>query len=108
GLGARIVRILFNDLSYDTGTNSLTTFTDSEAETFVHSDRNDEVNLCLNGVTWHNHLTFVGKYKFTGYVSCTEVELRLVTLGARSGAANSFFAQDVSLSVALGMRSART
>ena len=47
---------LFDDLGDDASTDSSTTFANSKAQTFFHSDWNDKSNFrATNGITWHNH-----------------------------------------------------
>ena len=60
-------------------------------------------------VTGHYHFYTFGKSDFTGYVECTDVELRTVVVVERSVTATFFFLQDVdrSFEFAVGFNNTR-
>ena len=69
---------LLDDFCYNASANSSATLTDSEAQTFFHSDRSNQSGNEVQVVTWHYHLYASRKLNGTCYVSRTEVELRTV------------------------------
>src|SRR5690625_4057759 len=98
---------LGDDLGYTTGTNGTSTFTDSKAEAFFHSDRLDQFNGHFGGVTWHNHFGTFWQGDNTGYVSGTEVELWTVVRVERVVTATFVFGQNVDVCFELGVRGDR-
>ena len=103
------LRVLFEDFGDLTGTYCAATFTDSEAETCVASNRVDELNVDLNVVTGHYHFYTFGKSNLTGYVKCTDVELGTIVVVERSVTAAFLFLEDVdrSFELAVGLNNTR-
>src|SRR5688572_23835955 len=71
---------LLRDLINNTCTYGTATFADSEAKTFFHSDRADELDGHFDVIAGHNHVNACRKCCNTCHVSCTEVELRTVSV----------------------------
>ena len=99
---------LFYDLGNNTSTYGAATFADSEAQTLVHGNWSEQLNLEGYGVAWHYHFFVSWQLNFTGYVSCTEVELRLVTLEEWSVTTTFVLAEDVNLRFELSVWCYRT
>src|SRR5438552_1087692 len=71
---------LLGNLGHNASTNGAATFADGEAQTLLHSDWSQQLNVEGDSVARHDHL-FVGwKLNFTCHVSGAEVKLGLVTL----------------------------
>ena len=92
------------DSSYDAGTYGAATLTDSETQAFLDSDRGDQLNVHLNVVARHAHLSAFRQSDNAGNVGGTEVELRTVVVEERSMTAALFLLQNVNLTVELGVR----
>ncbi len=60
-------------------------------------------------VTGHYHFYTFGKSDLTGYIECTDVELRTIVVVERSVTATFFFLQDINLSLelAVGLNNSR-
>ena len=81
---------LFVNCSYDTRTYGSTTLTDSETQTLFDSDRLDQLNVHLNVIARCAHFNVCRQSDDTGYVSCSEIELRSVVVEERSMTAALF------------------
>ena len=55
-------------------------------------------------VAWHSHFLILGQGDDTGYVSCTEVELRAISVEERLMSAAFFLGQNINLTFKLGVR----
>jgi hypothetical protein len=97
--------VLVKQTDYLTCTNGTTTFADSELETFVDSNRVDELDFDFYVIARHNHLGSLGKSDFTGDVKSTDEELRTILVVERSVTATFVFLQYVNLSLELFVRS---
>src|SRR3990167_7489389 len=95
---------LLDNFGYDTSADGTTAFTDSETQAIFHRDGFDQSDSHLNVVTWHHHFNAFWQFAVTSHISCTEVELRTITLEERSMTPSFFLAQNVNLSSELGMR----
>ena len=84
-----------DNLGYLTGSNSPTTFTNSEAETLVHSNRVNQFNDNLSVVTRQYHLLAFGQVYGTGDVSGAEIELRAIAAEERRVTSAFVLAQHV-------------
>ena len=62
------------DSSYDAGTYGAATLTDSETQAFLDSDRGDQLNVHLNVVARHAHLSAFRQRHTARNVRGTEVE----------------------------------
>ena len=96
---------LLGDLGYSTSTNGTSTFTDSEAESFFHSDWLNQLNRHVGVVSRHNHFGSFWKGDNTGHVRGTELELRTVVGVERVVTSTFVLGQDVDLSFEVGVRS---
>ena len=98
------VELIVDDLNHLTGTNGTTTFTDSEAETLVHGDVGNQLNVDGDMVARHDHFHAFRKSDFTSNVGGSEVELRTILVTERGVTATFFFAQDVDLTLEVVVR----
>ena len=98
-------RVLFLDADYLACANGTATFADSELETFVHSNRSDELNVDFYVITRHNHFLVSGEHDLTGNIQGTDEELRTVMVVERGMTATFFFLQNIDLSNEVGVRS---
>src|SRR5688500_8125077 len=98
------VDFLLENLRYDSSTNSPSTFSDREAETLVHGDRRDQLDLHLHVVARHHHLHPFRQLDTSSHVGRSEVELRPVTLEERRVSPTLFLGQHVNLGRELRVR----
>ena len=89
--------VLLNNFRHTTGGNRTATFTDSEAESFFHSDRSDQLDSDRGVVAGHHHFDTIAQGDGTGDVGGTEVELGTVVVEEGSVTAAFFLGQDVNL-----------
>src|ERR1035437_7065337 len=82
---------LFKYLSYLSGAYGSATFTDSETETYINSNRIDKVNCNSNIITWHHHFCSFRKCNLTSYIKRSNVELRTVFIMEGSVSSTFFF-----------------
>ena len=99
---------LLQDLGHDAGADRAAPFADREAQTFVHGDRGDEVDLYRHVVARHYHLGPGSQLHDPGDVGRPEVKLGAVAVEERGVTSTLFFGEDVCLCLELGMRSDRT
>ena len=100
----KINKSLFDDLGNNTGTYSSAAFTNRKPKTLFNRDWGNQFNVHINVVARHAHLCAFRKLQIAGYVSCSEIELRSVSIEERSMSAAFFLLQYVYLSFELGMR----
>src|SRR5688500_4431994 len=98
------VDFLLENFGYDACTNSPATFSDREAETLVHGDRRDQLDLHLDVVARHHHLHPFRQLDTSSHVGRSEVELRSVTLEERRVSPTLFLGQHVNLGRELRVR----
>jgi len=96
--------MLFNNFSYDAGTNSTTTLTDSKPQSLFHSDRRNQVDNHLYVVTRHYHLGAFRQLYRTRYIRRAEVKLRTIALEERCMTATLILGQNVNLCLELRVR----
>ena len=89
------------NLGHYSGTDSLTTFANSESNVIGHSDRLTEFNLHGHIVTRHAHFSTTQQGGCAGYVGRSEVELWAITAEERRCTTTFFFAQHVHLAFKL-------
>ena len=70
-------------------------FADSETHAFFHGNRGDQLNVHINVVAGHAHLSALGQGDDAGNVGGTEVELRTIVVEERGMTAALFLLQDV-------------
>ena len=104
GMGVLQIKLVSVDLGNNAGTYGAATLTDSETQAFLDSDRGDQLNVHLNVVARHAHLSAFRQGDNTGNVGGTEVELGTVVVEERSMTAALFLLQHVNLTVELGVR----
>src|SRR5688572_23574684 len=89
--------LLLENFRYDAGANRAATLSDSEAKSFVHRDRRDELDRHLNVVAWHHHLHPLWQLYTSSHVGRTEVELGAVALEERRVTSTLFLGQHINL-----------
>src|SRR5687768_16346185 len=98
------VDFLLENFGYNACTDGASTFSDREAETLVHGDRRDQLDLHLHVVARHHHLHPFRQLDRSRHVRSPEVELRAVTLEERRVSPALFLGQHVNLSRELRVR----
>ena len=79
----RYAKLVSVDLGNNAGTYGAATLTDSETQAFLDSDRGDQLNVHLNVVARHAHLSTFRQGDNAGNVGGTEVELGTVVVEER-------------------------
>ena len=92
------------DLSDLACTDGASTLTDGEAKTCVASNRREKLHLDLYVVTGHHDLLTLGQLDVTGYVKCTDEELRTVVVAERRVTTTLLLLEDVDGSLKLRVR----
>src|ERR1700722_15432161 len=100
--------ILLENLCNDTGTNRTAAFTDSEAQTFFHRDRSNQLHRDRHVVARHNHFLVLRQLDRTRYVRGTEVELRAIVVEERRVTTAFVLAQHIHFSREVRVRRDRT
>lgn len=97
---------LDENLGHNARTDRSATFTDSEAEVFVHGDRHfrQQFDGYLDVIARHTHFDTFGQRQASGHVRRAEVELRLVAAEERGVPSAFVLRQDVNVSFELGVR----
>src|SRR6056297_2081897 len=103
-----ILKLLFDYLSNLTTSYSSTTFANSEAQPFLHSNWMNEFNINFYVVTGHYHLLIFRQCYVTGNIGCPEVKLRTIPIKERRVTTTLFLGQGVNLPLKLRMRSNTT
>ena len=96
---------LLDDCRNCTSAYCVTTLTDSELKTLLHSDRSDEVCFDCYVVTRHAHVCSLRKLDNACNVCCSEVELRTITSYEGLMTATLFLCKNVNLACELCVRS---
>src|SRR5450631_1726516 len=89
--------VVRKNLGDDAGADSLATFTNREAQTFLAGDRRNELDLQAHVVARHHHLGAFGQRHQPRHVRRPEIKLRPVSLEERRVATTLLFLQDVDL-----------
>src|ERR1700733_1476927 len=71
---------LFNDFGYNTRSNRSATFTNCKTQIFIHCNRRDQFNSQINVIAWHYNFSSSWQCYHASNVSCSEVELRLISI----------------------------
>src|SRR5204862_1643645 len=95
---------LLDDLRHRAGADGAAALADREAETLIHGDRLDQLDLHLRVVARHDHLLALRELDRAGHVRRPEVELRPVAVEEGRVAAALFLREDVDLSLEVGVR----
>jgi len=95
---------LSQDISYNTGANSTPTFTDSEAQAFVHRDGGNQLNHHLDVITRHNHFNPFRQLTSASNIRSTEVELGTIAFKKWRMTTTFVFAQDIDFRLKFCMR----
>ena len=96
------VRLLV-DGDDDAGADGAAALADSEAEAVLDGDGGDQLNIHVDVVAGHAHLNALGQGDDAGHVGGTEVELGTVVVEERGVTAALVLAQDVDLTLELGV-----
>src|SRR4051812_11668500 len=99
--------VLLGDLGDPARADGAAAFADGEAQTLLHGDGLDQLDLHLGVVARHDHLGALGEGDDAGHVRRTEVELRAVVVEERRVPATLVLAQDVDLRLEVGVRRRR-
>src|ERR1700739_3198575 len=100
--------VLLDDLRNDPGADRTAAFADREPQTLVHGDRLDQLDLHLDVVAGHDHLSALGQPGHAGDVGRAEVELRPVAREERRVTSALLLLEDVDLGLELGVRGDRS
>src|SRR6478735_12241535 len=100
--------LLLDNLSNDACADGTAAFTDSEAQTFFHGDRGDQLDRDRHVVARHHHFLVLRQLDRARHVRRTEVELRTVVVEERRVAAAFVLAQHVHVSREVRVRVDRT
>src|SRR6266511_261952 len=103
GTGA-VLSSLLDDLGHDARADGAAAFADREAETLIHGDRLDQLDLHVRVVARHDHLLALRELDRAGHVRRAEVELRPVAVEERRVAAALVLRQDVDLGLEVRVR----
>ncbi len=95
---------LFDDLSNNAGSYSSSAFTNRESQSLFDRDRGDQADRHHDVVARHAHFSAFRKLQIAGYVCCSEIELRSVSIEERGVSSAFFLLQYVYLSFELCMR----
>src|SRR5262249_39403621 len=96
--------VLFNNLTNRTRTHRATTFTNGEAQTFLHRDRRDQLDVHRHVIARHHHLYSLRQVRHPPHVRGPEVKLRPVTRKERRVATTFFLRQHVCSRLELRVR----
>ena len=99
-----LASILFDDFGNNPRPYSSAAFTNRESQSLFDCDRGDQADRHHDVVARHAHLCAFRKLQIAGYVCCSEIELRSVSIEERSMSAAFFLLQYVYLSFELSMR----
>src|SRR4051812_47627536 len=99
--------VLLGDLGDPAGADGAAALADGEAQTLLHGDGLDQLDLHLGVVTGHDHLGALGEGHDAGHVRGAEVELRAVVVEERGVPAALVLAEDVDLRLEIGVRRGR-
>src|SRR5271154_3728065 len=100
--------LLLDDLADGPGSYGAATLADSKTQALFHRYRGMQLDFQLHVVARHHHLRAFRQLGGSGYVRRTEVELGPVTVEKRGVTAAFFLAQNVDLTLELGVRGDRT
>ena len=95
-------KLLLN-LDNNAGTDSAATLTDSEAQALLDCDRGDELDLHVDVIAGHAHLSAFGKGDDAGNVGGAEIELGTVVIEERGMTAAFVLGQNINLTNELGV-----
>src|SRR5947208_9928838 len=88
---------LLDDLGDYARADRAAAFADGKAQTLIHGDRLDQLDLHVGVVARHDHLLALREIDRAGHVRRPEVELRPVALEERRMAATLVLREDVDL-----------
>ena len=95
---------LFVDLDDNARANRTAAFTDSEAEAFLDGDGGNQLNIHLDVIAGHAHLSAFGQRDDAGYVGGAEIELRTIVVEERCMTAAFILGQNINLAAELRVR----
>ena len=94
---------LLLDLGNNAGTDGVAALADSETQALFHSNGGDQLNVHINVVAGHAHLSALGQGDDAGNVGGTEVELRTIVVEERGMTTAFFLLQDVDVTIKSGV-----
>ena len=89
-------------LDDDAGADGTTALADSEAEALLDSDRGNQLNVHIDVVAGHAHLSALGQGDDAGDVGGAEIELGTIVVEERGVTTALFLGQNVDLTDELG------
>src|SRR5699024_10380253 len=92
-----------DDVDNNTGANGTAALTDSEAQALLDGDGGDQLNVHVDVIAGHAHLSALGQSDDAGHVGGTEVELRTIVVEEGGVTAAFLLGQDVHLANELGV-----
>src|SRR5215472_8288405 len=92
---------LLNNFRDHSCTDSPTTLADRELQTLFHSDRSNQLDLHVDVVTRHDHLSAFRQFDNSGNVRRAEVKLRPISIKKRGVPSALLLSQNISFSVEL-------
>ena len=94
---------LLDNSGNNAGSNRTAALADSEAETLIHSDGGDQVDLHAGVVAGHDHLSALGELDGAGNVGGAEIELGTIAAEEGGMTAALFLGQNVNLTLEVGV-----
>ncbi len=98
------IRIRLKAFDHRAGAHGPATFTNREAQSLVHGDRRDQLDVQRHVVARHHHLHSTRQVRRTRHVRRAEVELRTIALEERRMTTALFLGQHVHLALELHVR----
>src|SRR5881394_624184 len=95
---------LLHNFRHSSRAHRASTFTNREAQTFLHRDRRDQLDLHLHVVARHHHLHSLRQMRHARHVRGPEVKLRAIAGEERRVPTAFFFRQYVSFSLEFRVR----
>src|SRR5215471_5238492 len=95
---------LFDDFGDDAGADGATALADRKAQSLIHRNRCDQLDLHRDVVARHHHLGPLRQMHRPGHVGCAKVKLRTVVAKKRRVPTALLLGQDVGLALKPGMR----
>src|SRR5262249_14234823 len=95
---------LLNHFRNSSRTYRATTFTNSEAQSLLHRDGRDQLDLHRHVIAWHHHLHSCRQRRHSRHVRRAQVELRAVATEEWRVASTSFLRHTIRLCLELRVR----
>src|ERR1044071_1539006 len=95
---------LFNDIGDRASAHRPATFTDSKAQSLLHGNRSNQLNLHGNIIARHDHLHALWQMRPPRHVRRPKIKLRPITREERCMTSTFLFRQNIGLSLELRVR----